>query len=441
MYSNISISVCSLASQGSKSSSKVLVSKRKLTVAFLVIALIASAFSSAVMYAVAQGGTTYTISSGVYPGAPAYTIYPIGSTYYAKSAYGVVSSSTNATTVIQNAINSLTSGGQIKLSQGIFNITNSIAIPTVSDYGYSPIPLEIIGTLGTVIQWASGSGGSVFVSADTTEFISHLKLDSFEIRGNNKIASGLNFGNLIHSEIKNMIIDDCDFGIYLTGQYGGFSDDNTIQDSIIRDNNIGIFFGSGEVNNNMVIGVKSYGNINSALTLFNETYFNTFYGGDYSNTISGPNINLIADSSYPSMNKFYGVFSELGNGADIKIYTNSFTNYFYGISVGTFMNDAGNPQYLFGGQVTTINGANPTLVSTIDTYGYKTETRGTVTNAASGDWVTHGLAGTPTLILITPFSGVTVGVNDRNATKFQITFSGGGNQSFMWYSEYRSPYT
>jgi hypothetical protein len=84
---------------------KVSVSKRKLLLAFFSIALICSLASGSIMYVVAQGGSTpITISSGIYPGAPNYTLWVDGSTYYLKNSYGVTTSSTNPSTLMQTTL-------------------------------------------------------------------------------------------------------------------------------------------------------------------------------------------------------------------------------------------------------------------------------------------------------------------------------------------------
>lgn len=59
-------------------------------------------------YVYAPSGTTYTISQGVYPGAPSYTIWRDGSTYYAKNDMGAIDySGTNFTVLWDNVINGL----------------------------------------------------------------------------------------------------------------------------------------------------------------------------------------------------------------------------------------------------------------------------------------------------------------------------------------------
>ena len=87
---------------------QLLVSKRKLFLALISIALICSLASGSIMYVVAQGGSTpITITSGIYPGAPTYTLYEDSGTYYAKNAYGVVTSSASASTILNSAIQAL----------------------------------------------------------------------------------------------------------------------------------------------------------------------------------------------------------------------------------------------------------------------------------------------------------------------------------------------
>jgi hypothetical protein len=107
---------------------KVSVSKRKLLLAFFSIALICSLASGSIIYVVAQGGSTpITISSGPYPGAPSYTIYTDGTTTYAKSSSGVISSSTDTTSIFQYAI---TNGYHIQINDGIYSGLLPLTVPS-----------------------------------------------------------------------------------------------------------------------------------------------------------------------------------------------------------------------------------------------------------------------------------------------------------------------
>lgn len=94
-------------------------------------------FLLGVAFVYAQVSQTHVISGGVYPGAPAYTVWFDGvATYYAKNAYGVLSfSGANAANVINDAIAATVYvnpnfGGVVELSAQIFYIDKSINLTT-----------------------------------------------------------------------------------------------------------------------------------------------------------------------------------------------------------------------------------------------------------------------------------------------------------------------
>jgi len=67
--------------------------------------------------------STFTISSGVYPGAPSYTVWREGSEFFAKDANGLLAySGTDASAVIQAAINAVP-GGRIFLTKSMGRTT------------------------------------------------------------------------------------------------------------------------------------------------------------------------------------------------------------------------------------------------------------------------------------------------------------------------------
>ena len=118
----------------SKVTKQISVSQRKLLLAFLSIALIASIASSSVVYVYAQGValSTTTISGGPYPGAPSYTIFTEGGTYYAKDANGAIAfSSTNASYVINTA---LAAGVGVHLLAGTYTLTAPIIYNSNTKY-------------------------------------------------------------------------------------------------------------------------------------------------------------------------------------------------------------------------------------------------------------------------------------------------------------------
>lgn len=71
--------------------------------------------------------------------------------------------------------------------------------------------------------------------------------------------------------------------------------------------------------------------------------------------------------------------------------------------------------------------------------GYVTENSGITTAIATGATVTHGLAGTPTKVIVTAAeSGPTdIYVSSVGATTFAINYGGGGTKTFYWEAEYK----
>jgi len=101
----------------------------------IILILISILMASGTTYILAQTPTsTFTISPGIYPGAPSYTVWKEGNYYYAKDSTGAIKySGIDAVTVIQNALNSLTNGRNWKekvLLKGNIEISSTIRIPS-----------------------------------------------------------------------------------------------------------------------------------------------------------------------------------------------------------------------------------------------------------------------------------------------------------------------
>jgi hypothetical protein len=113
---------------------QLLVSKRKLFLAFISIALICCISTGSLVYVSAQDGSTpFTISSGPYPGAPNWTIYLDNGVCYAKNQYGaVIYSSIDASVVWNSIMTVVTNGSKIQFTSGIFNFmtqTTNVTVP------------------------------------------------------------------------------------------------------------------------------------------------------------------------------------------------------------------------------------------------------------------------------------------------------------------------
>jgi len=101
------------------------------TIASILILVISSASWGVVFYAAANPSPTSSGygEAGIYPGAPAYTVWKEDSTYYAKDANGHIPTwgiGTNATAIIESANDALTSGGTIYVKD--FLVPTNIAI-------------------------------------------------------------------------------------------------------------------------------------------------------------------------------------------------------------------------------------------------------------------------------------------------------------------------
>jgi hypothetical protein len=139
------------------------VEKKTLSLA-LVCVLIGLLMGAWVGYA-ATPSRTVTITGGVFPGAPAYTISVVDGVYYAKDQNGYETSDTNASNLICSL---LASNIEIQFEAGTYYITNPDGI--VLD-GLSGIHLfshdgailkkqELSGYTGQILQIGGMVGGS-----------------------------------------------------------------------------------------------------------------------------------------------------------------------------------------------------------------------------------------------------------------------------------------
>ena len=150
------------------------VSRRALLVfaVILCVSIITSSFVT-YKYVVAQSAslTTQTLSGGIYPGAPTYTVWTEDGYYYSKDPYGVIVSSASAYTILHSVSTALSSsGGKIVLEAGNYTYATTWLINTGS-------AISIIGTsssrqnagYGTTLQY-SGTGSAIEVSSAGLEF-------------------------------------------------------------------------------------------------------------------------------------------------------------------------------------------------------------------------------------------------------------------------------
>ena len=156
----------------------------------------------------AQSGSTFTISSGVYPGATDYTIDVDSGNYYAKNAYGAIAfSSSNASYVWNSVVTTLATGtgGSIKTTCPMFEMTNPIVIIG----GSSTPPSKTISIIG------DGRWATVFKAMNAMNMFevsngASVHMESFYIDMNGKNGYGIygkNTGTSDRSFQKSVIND------------------------------------------------------------------------------------------------------------------------------------------------------------------------------------------------------------------------------------------
>lgn len=139
------------------------------------------------VYVYAQGSSQIlTISQGVYPGAPSYTVWIYGSTYLAKNANGAIEfSSTSATTIVNSMLAGLSgTGGIILFEPGNYNFSTQIVIPT--------------GTKNVEFKGSAGSLGKSY-NTEGTVFTSSIAADSLlsiTTVSDLRSAFGIHFNNI-----------------------------------------------------------------------------------------------------------------------------------------------------------------------------------------------------------------------------------------------------
>lgn len=449
-------------------------SKSKKIMAIVAVSLLITLSFLAGYSVSSNGNKVTTISSGIYPNGVSYTIYKEGSTYYAKDAYGAIDfSGTDASTVIQSAVNTLVNGGKIFIKAANYPISNTISIPfggiVIEGEGWSTILeavnnfnkniIEITGDYcevkdlrinGNKANQASGKGIYVYnayrVKIERV-FLWQIKGCSIELAGN---ASKY----CIETVINKVYIEDGDGAGIRIGDYA--TDTRVSGNNIQVDADNGIIVVTGS---NLIIDNTVWGNINGLLlygssavgnlVIGNRFDYNWYYGiyidaGATGNLITGNNIFF---NSQASSNTYSGI-----------IINDSFKNNIFNNRIGSSYTGGGGEKQKYGVKETGTSDYNEICFNIIESYltngivkvgantvvkqnvGYVTENSGTATiSSGTSVVVTHGLAGTPTVVIVTPRSTGygSFAVTARTSTTFTITVTISGTYTFDWYAEYK----
>jgi len=135
---------------------------------------------------------------------PSYTIFKIGSTYYAETniAGGTNYSNADAETVIRQAIDALASGGKIFLRPATYNLADELGVNTLNN-----IILEGAG-YGTYLHLNNGVNKDAFEIYNSN----HITIRNMRIDGNNANNSGTIYALLINTSnyvtLENLWVED-----------------------------------------------------------------------------------------------------------------------------------------------------------------------------------------------------------------------------------------
>jgi len=146
--------------------------------------------------------TTFTISPGVYPGAPDYTIWKEGSNYFAKNSNGELEfSGTNATQVIINVFSSASDGDTVYIKKGSYPVTARIWVNK---------SLTIFGDgIDSTILYDDTSG---FDKQWFTVHASHVRIEGITFSGNYKSEAIFHIKRYSgDSDISDITIRNCKF--------------------------------------------------------------------------------------------------------------------------------------------------------------------------------------------------------------------------------------
>jgi len=411
-----------------------------------------------------------------------YIVWTDGTTIYAKNGTTgeVEFSGTDAATVINNALANLTSGRTWKeklVLKGVFTInspiqmvsyaileggylvardnfddylitipsgTNNFEISNMRLYGNPTNQTNggLIKGVGTAsydicnfrlenLQLYSFKDYAVWLSYVSHFFIENLEIDSVS-EGIVQGKRGLFIDHAIEPHINNVMYEGVNYGIYLTyinrGVFSAFTGAHAVY---TIDANVSIHI-DHTYHSHFSDIVSEYWNIQGIEVLASN---NNDFKGVVSRYVKG-HLLMVYDSN---RNKFIG-----GTLSDVDDKTASqYAIYCSGTSTGNIFEsldlvnarygfyESGTADYnvvtkcYFSGNINTVRpfGSNTKIYRNI---GFITEASGTAT-IANGEWASHGLAGTPTVVTVTTqtptYDGVpvVVGVAATNSTHIQFS--------------------
>ena len=355
-----------------------------------------------------------------------YTVMKIGSKYYAECNVpgGTEYSGTDAATVIQAAMNALTSGGKIFLKLGVYNTSGgTLEIPATFNDALI-IEGECQGeTEDTGVVLESSAAASMVDALRSSGIEGHLHLKNLKFKHTTSTTAITTLDlEHINSYLENVFVEG-----------------DTIADSIgIKAGPSG---GAGSIMWKNVHSEKFAKPFDLALDHLTGIGLTSAYAINFGFLIQWchscvfiePHV-FSADNAATAFN-----FVHIGDGLvlinpwqennnpDMFAYDNVDDD----ITIISPSKD-GSGAWLKSGYDTN-------MIILPRTVGYITENSSVTSAIATGATVTHGLAATPTSVRVTAAeSGPTdIYVTAVGATTFVINYGGGGTKTFYWHADYK----
>lgn len=413
----------------------------------LVMVLIGIIITSGIFYVfAATPSSTFYISSGIYPGAPSYTIWKEGSNYFAKNRNGQLKySGTNFSLVVNNAINSLDeNGGLIYISEGVYYPDSPIVLKArvvvegagmkatqlrLADgancnvFEWKPVGIELMAGIRNIHIFGNkdnnANGNGIWLEGETWDF------ETYRVWIHSAKELGLRADNVWGHRHWNLIVEECGgSGVYIEQGYASFDMcrfGNNHEQGVSIDYGRRITFTGCEFQENSYNGLDLGGYLEGGVPKCMCTITGNIFKGNGVNGTDNNDAQIrLADNVRHSTitgNTFEGYYApEAVNRTNYGIYFASVNARYNTIVGNTFR---GHAIAGMGSEGAFDYHAYNTIHSNV---GWVTESSG-FHDASNGDWIFHGLVQTPNSVVLTvnaTDANYFVQVQAVNATAFQI---------------------
>jgi len=221
----------------------------------IIIVLIAVLLTASLFYVFAQTPTTtLTISGGIYPAAPSYTIYRVGNSYYAKDCNGQIDyTGTNISSISTSVLSALSSGGNIYFCSGNYIFDSSVYVPAHSS-GSTEYGREIIiSGAGWNTRLEAGGDSPIFNFNGSSQRVRNIIIENMAFWHNEQDTPLLRFYKADKIRINNCLFVMNYSSAATYGIYGEWSWDVIVYGCLFHgggnSTNAQIYLYNGDTNN------------------------------------------------------------------------------------------------------------------------------------------------------------------------------------------------